>query len=90
MLFEILVLSGDQGVAQHLGEIVVAVHHAPLPRELSDHPVLVIVQLRDGAGAIVLQLRYLRQVGKKDQHQAAAGSRDCGEDDQQKEERVAD
>ena len=30
MLLEVLVLGGDQGVAQHLGKIVVAVDHAPL------------------------------------------------------------
>ena len=89
MLLEILVLGGDQRVAQHLGKIVVAVDHAPLQRELPDHAVLVVVELRDGAGAIVLELGHLRQVGGVDQDKAADCAGGRGEYDQQNEERIA-
>src|SRR5271165_4429793 len=60
--FKILVFGGNQGVAQHLGKIVVGVNDAPLQRELADDAVLVIVELGDGAGAVVLQFGDLRKV----------------------------
>ena len=50
VLLELLVFGGDQRVAQHLGEVVVAVDDAPLQRKLPDDAVLVVVELGDGAG----------------------------------------
>ena len=50
VLLEFLVLGRDQRIAQHLGEVVVGVNDAALQRKLADHAVLVVIELRDGAG----------------------------------------
>src|SRR5215472_4269264 len=89
VLLEILVFGGDQGIAQNLREVGVAVDDAPLQRELANDAVLVVVKLGDGAGAIMFELGDLRQVGGVDEDQPADGAGECGNDDQKREEGIA-
>ena len=74
MFLELFVFGGDERVAQNLGKIVIAVDHPPLQGKLPDDAVLVVIELGDGGGAIVLQFGDLRKVGGIDQQQASDGA----------------
>ena len=74
---EILVFGRDDGVAQDLGEIFVAADHPALQGEGADDAALVVVELRDGAGAELLELGDLRKVGGVDKKESAADAEEC-------------
>ena len=90
MAFKVLVFGRDQRIAQHLGKVVVGVDDAPLQRELPDDAVLVIVELRDGGGAVLLEFGDLRKIGGVNQQQARSRAQSRGHHDQQREEGIAD
>ncbi len=80
---EILVLGGDDGVAQNLGEVVVAGDHPALQGEGADYLAVVVVKFGDGARTIFLELGDLGKFGAVNEKHAgggADGSNDRNED----------
>src|SRR6202165_5826542 len=61
MLLKILVFNGHDCIPQNFGEIIVGSQDAPLQSERANDFAGIVIQLRDGAGAVVLQFADLRQ-----------------------------
>ena len=72
---KVLVLNGDDGVAQNLRIILIAGNDPPLQGEAPDDRSLVVVKLGDGAGAVALEIGDLRQVGGIDKEQSGESSK---------------
>ena len=79
-----------EGVAQHLGEVFVPVDDAALQGELADHAILIVVKLGDGAGTVLFQLGYLRQVAGINEEQSAGCSGCSSQNEEQNENDTAD
>ena len=86
---EILVFDGDQRVAQHRREIVIARDHAPLQRERADDASVIVVEFGDRTGPVGFQSVDLRQVGRIDEQQSSGGSHQHGNQHQQTEQHAA-
>jgi hypothetical protein len=86
---KVLVFDGKQGVAEHLRIIVVGGDNPALQSERSDDTALVVVELGDGAGTVVLEIVHLWEVGGVDQEQTGACADQSRGENQQGEENAA-
>jgi hypothetical protein len=69
MRFEILVLNGDDGLAQHWGKVVEVDDHAALQREGTDDVALLVVEVGHGGWPVAFEVVHLREIGGVDQEQ---------------------
>ncbi len=90
VLVEILIFNRHQRVAQHRREIVVTHDHAPLQRERSNHPPVVVIKLRDRARPVSFESVDLRQVRRIYQQQTGRCPYQHRDQHEQPEQNAAD
>ena len=67
MFVEILVFHRDNGVFDHLGNLVPSDNDPALQRERANYLTVVAKNFRDEAGAVVFQRTHLRQIAVVDE-----------------------
>src|SRR5205823_9300046 len=90
VLLEVFVFNGNDCVPQDFGKIIVRSQDAPLQRKGADDLALIVIQLGDGTGAVVLQFADLRQVGGIDNQKTGQSSHQGRGQQQQAEDDPAD
>ena len=78
MLFEVLILGGQNGILQDLRVLLVAEKNAPLQCEVADNLAVVRVKFRDHVGLKILEgvnLREIAGINEQQSCQAADGNR---------------
>ena len=86
---ELRILGGDDRLAEHPVDVVVADHHAPLRGELADHLPSAGVDARDRARRVVVERGNLRQIAGVGEEDAAQNAERRRDDEQRDDAGVA-
>ncbi len=90
VFLKVLVLDGEDGLAQHRGEVFIRGDDAALQGKGPDDASLVIVDLGDGAGAVALEFAGLRKVRGVHDEEPGDGADEGRTDEQNGEEEASD